>query len=238
MPTPAGIKSNVRQPGYRLSVPTRRSSESAGKAFRHPYICRMKKHGQNGFTLYELLITVLILGVVLAWGMPNLGGFARTSRIAGTTNDLHGSFLLARSEAARAKQSVTICASADPMGAALCDGVTFDGGWILFLDGDNVLPADAERTAGENVLKAFPPVDDEIDINTDGATYFSFSASGLGQAIGAGAAFQTAMICDERGNVVAPGGDSAARRIVVTPIGRSTVIRSQQTIDASGDSCT
>ncbi|HET6630767.1 MAG TPA: GspH/FimT family pseudopilin [Woeseiaceae bacterium] len=199
----------------------------------------MKKHGQNGFTLYELLITVLIVGIVLAWGVPNLGGFARTSRISGTTNDLHGSFLLARSEAARAKQSVTICASAEPMGAALCDGATFDSGWIIFLDGDNATPADAQRSADENVLKVFPPVDDEIDIYTDDATYFSFAATGLGQTIaGAGPAFRTAMICDDRGNIVAPGGDSAARRIVVTPIGRSTVIRSQATIAASGDSCT
>jgi type IV fimbrial biogenesis protein FimT len=199
----------------------------------------MKKHGQNGFTLYELLITVLIVGIVLTVGIPNLSGFTRNSRITGTTNDLHGSFLLARSEAARAKNSVTICASADPTGAALCDGGSFADGWIIFLDGDNGTPADAERNAAnENVIKAFPPVDDAISINTDGATYFSFSPSGLGQAIGAGAALQTAMICDDRGNIVAPGGESAARRIVVTPIGRSTVIRSQETIADSGDSCT
>lgn len=195
----------------------------------------MKKHGQNGFTLYELLITVLIVGVVLAWGVPNLGGFARTSRISGTANDLHGSFLLARSEAARAKENITICASADPTGAALCDGVTFDEGWIIFVD----INGDIERAgAGENVLKAFPSVDDEIDINTDAATYFSFAPTGLGRGAVSGVApLVTAMICDDRGNVVAPGGESAARRLVVTPIGRSTVIRSQQTIANSGDVC-
>jgi type IV fimbrial biogenesis protein FimT len=201
----------------------------------------MKKHGQNGFTLYELLITVLIVGIVLTVGIPNLSGFTRNSRITGTTNDLHGSFLLARSEAARAKNSVTICASADPTGTALCDGASFAEGWIIFLDGDNGTPADAERTGtNENVLKAFPPVDDAIGINTEGATYFSFSPSGLGQTIATAVdpAFQTAMICDDRGNTVAPGGESAARRIVVTPIGRSTVIRSQETIAASGDTCT
>ena len=195
----------------------------------------MKKHGRNGFTLYELLITVLIIGIVLAWGVPNLGGFARTSRISGTTNDLHGSFLLARSEAARAKANITICASADPTGAALCDGVTFDEGWIIFVD----INGDIQRAgAGENVLKAFPPVDNEIDINTDGATYFSFAPTGLGRGtVGGVAPLVTGMICDDRGNIVAPGGESAARRLVVTPIGRSTVIRSQQTIANSGDVC-
>lgn len=189
----------------------------------------MKKRNQNGFTLYELLITMLIVGVVLTVGIPNLSDFTRNSRISGTTNDLHGSFLVARSEAARAKQNVTICASADPMGAdPLCDGTTFDEGWIIFvdLDTDNVRDTGTE----ENVLKAFPPVDQAIDITTNGsATHFSFEPTGLGDG---GLAF-VAMICDDRGNTVAPGGYSAARRLVVTPLGRSVVIRDQQTIDAS-----
>lgn len=194
----------------------------------------MKKRPQNGFTLYELLITVLVIAVIVSIGVPNLGDFTRNSRVSATSNDLHGSFLVARSEAARSKENVTICASADPFGAALCDGASFDEGWIIFVDIDG----DIERSgAGENVLKAFPPVNDNIDINTDGATYFSFAPTGLGRGDVNGPALSTAMICDDRGNVLAAGGSSAARRLVVTPVGRSTVMRSQDTIAASGDSC-
>lgn len=195
----------------------------------------MKKRTQNGFTLYELLITIVIVGIVLAVGIPNLSDFTQSSRISSTTNDLHGSFLLARSEAARAKANITICASAHPVGAALCDGASFDEGWIVFID----LNGDIQRAGSEeHVLKAFPPVDDAIDITTnDGATYFSFAASGLGDTEVNGAAVETAMICDERGNVTAPGGNSAARRLIITPIGRSTILRQQETIEASGGSC-
>lgn len=185
----------------------------------------MKKHIQNGFTLYELLITVTIIGVVLTIGVPNLGDFTRNSRITGTTNDLHGSFFLARSEAARAKQNITICASGNPLAAEpTCGGASFADGWIVFVDVDQ----DTNRDAGvdENVLKTFPPVDDALHINTNGVDRFSFEATGLGTA---GVPF-VAMICDDRGNTLAPGGESAARRIVVTPIGRSTIIRDQQTI--------
>ena len=183
----------------------------------------MKKRGQNGFTLYELLITVLIVGIVLAIGVPNLGGFARNSRITGTTNDLHGSFMLARSEAARAKENVTICSSANSMdGEPACGAPSFAAGWIIFVDNNG----DGDRAAGvESVVKAFPPANDAVLINSSGDR-FSFAPSGLGAN---GAAF-IAMICDERGNITAPGGDSAARRVVVTPIGRSTIIRSTQTI--------
>lgn len=184
----------------------------------------MKKHVQKGFTLYELLITLTIVGVVLTIGIPNLSDFTRNGRISGTTNDLHGSFYLARSEAARAKESVTICASKNPMDAgAVCDG-TFAEGWIIFIDRD----ADGGRDVGpdETLIKTFPPIDDAIEIKTNASNSFSFGPTGLGSE---GSSF-IAMICDDRGNTVSAGGNSAARRIVVTPIGRSTIIRSQQNI--------
>ncbi len=197
----------------------------------------MKSNQECGFTLYEVLITLLVIGVVLALGVPNLSDFTRNSRVTGTANDLHGSFMLGRSEAARSKENITICASQSPMSAAAaCDGASLNDGWIIFVD----LNGDIVRDAGanENVLKAFPPVDDTLDIIPDnGATYFSFAPTGLGRGDVAGPSFRTAMICDERGNIVAAGGNSAARRIVVTPIGRSTVIRDKDLIDDSGADC-
>ena len=192
----------------------------------------MNRQKQPGFTLYELLITLVVIGIVLTLGIPNLSDFTRNGRITGTANDLHSSFMVARSEAARSKSNITICASADPAGAAACDGAAFDEGWIVFVD----INGDLERGGlDENVLRVHPPVDDTIDILTNGgATYFSFAPSGLGRGnVNGQTAVQIAMICDERGNVVAGGGSSAARRVVVTPIGRSVVIRDKQLIDAS-----
>lgn len=188
---------------------------------------------QSGFTLYELLITVLVIGVVLTLGIPNLSQFTQNSRISGTANDLHSSFLLARSEAARAKAPVTICASTDALGAATCDGAIFDDGWIIFMD----LNGDLQRAgAGESVIRAHPAVDTAINISTNGgATYFGFAPTGLGRGnVGVGPAVQTAVICDGRGNVVAAGGNSAARFLVVTPIGRATVLRDVAQITAAG----
>lgn len=197
----------------------------------------MKIRAQYGFTLYELLITLLLIGVVLAIGVPNLGDLTRNSRVTGTVNDLHGSIMLARSEAARAKENVTLCASADPAGAALCDGDSFDDGWIVFVD----LNGDLERAGtGENVLKVFPPVSNALDIlPINGATYFSFGPNGLGRGdVGGRPALRIAYICDERGNRLAAGGLSAARALVVTPTGRSTVVRDTAQIDAlAGDAC-
>ena len=188
---------------------------------------------QRGFTLYELLITMLVIGIVLSVGIPSFSDFTRNSRITSTANDLHSSFQLARSEAARSKAPVTICASAAPFGAALCDGASFNGGWIIFVD----LNGDIQRAgAGETVLRAHPPVDVAINITTNAAAdYFGFAPTGLGRGdVGGQPAMQTAVICDARGNAIAGGGMSAARFLMVTPIGRATVLRDVGQIAGAG----
>ena len=202
-------------------------------ASRPHYIARMKNRNQNGFTLYELMITVMVIGVVLTLGVPNFSEYRQNSQMSGTANELHSSFLLARSEAARAKSNITICASANPTGgaAAACDGV-FDQGWIIFVDTDG----DIVRDAGEAILRPHAAVPNGLSIVPDnGATYFSFAATGLGRGdVGGNPSFVTATICDDRGTAIAAGGTSAARRIVVTPIGRATVIRDKAIIDLAG----
>ncbi|MGH8167844.1 MAG: GspH/FimT family pseudopilin, partial [Woeseiaceae bacterium] len=150
----------------RLSAHPRRSSENQGRTGAAAYIPRMNIKRQHGFTLYELLVTLLVIGVVLTVGIPNLSDFSRSSRITGIANDLHSSFMVARSEAARAKANITICASTDPSGAAACDGASFDDGWIIFLDlNDNV----ARDSVEEHVLRSHAAIDDTIDIITNPA---------------------------------------------------------------------
>ena len=199
----------------------------------------MTNRNQSGFTLYELLITMVVIGIVLSVGIPNFGVFTQNSRITSTANDLHASFYLGRSEAARSKENITICASANSMDASTCTGGTFDDGWIIFidLDGNIQRPAGPNVPGGENVLRRHPAVDDAIDISTNaGANYFSFAPTGLGRGdIGGQPSLQTAVICDGRGNVVATGGNSAARYLVVTPLGRATVLRDVDLIAAAGD---
>lgn len=190
---------------------------------------------QNGFTLYEMLITLLIVGVVMSIGLPGLSSFTQSSRISTAANDLHATFQLARSEAARAKTTITICASNNSMIPAATCGGTLEDGLIVFVD----LNSDAVRDAGESILRALPAVDSSIDIITNGpppgANYFSFAATGLGAgSIGVGPAIQTARFCDDNGNFVAAGGSSAARVLIVTPIGRAMVLREVAQVTAQG----
>ncbi len=140
----------------------------------------MKNRTQTGFTLYELLTTMLIVGVVLSIGVPNMQSFRQNSRMTAVANDLHSSFHLARSEATRSKSNITICASADSAVAIPTCGGEFEAGWVVFEDDD----ADITIDAGEAILRRFPAVPVDIDINTIGVgadDYFMFASTGLGR---------------------------------------------------------
>lgn len=193
----------------------------------------MKNRTQSGFTLYELLTTMLIIGVVLALGVPNMTAFRQNSRMTAAANDLHSSFHMARTEASRSKDNITICASLDPNGATpACDvAAEFENGWVVFQDSN----ADLSIDAGEAVLWRFPALATNIIVTTDGTRdYFTYSSTGRGRTVAGQTPVSTVVMCDERGNVVAAGGQSAARIVIVTPLGRATVLRDKGQIDAQG----
>jgi type IV fimbrial biogenesis protein FimT len=202
----------------------------------------MKKRNQTGFTLYELMITLLIVGVVLSYGIPNMAEFTANSRITSTSNDLHAAFQMARSESARAKANITICASADPLAAdSNCDG-TWNQGYIVFVDdtvGDDLNRAGATET----VLRAHGPIAEGVSLAiANDATYFSYASSGLGRGnVGGNVALSQAIICDKRGTTETSTDFSAARLFVTTPLGRATVVRDLTTVDdaltAMGKNC-
>lgn len=196
----------------------------------------MKKRTQSGFTLYELLITLLIVGVVLSFGVPNLAEFTRNSRITSAANDLHASFLMARSESARAKTNITICGSASGLD---CDG-TFEQGYIVFVDLDGSISL---NVVGESILRTHGPAPEGVSYTVDNnATFFSYAATGMGRGnVGGNPAVSRVIFCDERGTVQTSANQSAARLFVATPMGRATIVRDYATVQnalaAMGQTC-
>jgi type IV fimbrial biogenesis protein FimT len=157
--------------------------------------------------------------------VPNFAQFTQNSRMTSTANDLHASFLMARSEAARAKTNITICASADQ---STCGG-TWEQGYIVFLDENG----DLDRAGPtETILRAHQEVASGVMLRVaNGATYFSFASTGLGRGdVGGVPSLTQVVMCDDRGNITAAGGNSAARLFVATPLGRATILRDQTLI--------
>ncbi|MDJ0917193.1 MAG: GspH/FimT family pseudopilin [Woeseiaceae bacterium] len=189
---------------------------------------RQTRKFEQGFTLYELLITVLVIGVVLALGIPNFAEFTQNSRMTASANDMHAAFQLARTEAARAKNNVTICASNNALAATpTCSG-DWDDGYIVFFDDDG----NAARATTEAILRVHGPAERNVVFAiADDAKFFSFASTGLGRGdVGGNPALTQIVMCDDRGNITGAGGNSAARLFVSTPLGRATIVRDQTQI--------
>ena len=164
---------------------------------------------QKGFTLYELLSTMLVVGVVLSLGVPNMQSFRQNSRMTAAANDLHSS-----------------CASVEsslPTLTPVCSG-GFEAGWVVFEDRD----ADLVVDAGEPILRRYPAMNTDIAIKTVGSgpdDYFMYASTGLGRRDSDNTVPVSVMVmCDPRGNVTGGGGKSTARVLIVTPLGRAAVL--------------
>lgn len=93
-----------------------------------------QKH-TSGFSLIELLITIAVVAILLALGLPSFQDALRSNRVATATNELIASFALARSEAIRTTHGSGICTST---AGTECDaGSDWDDGWLVWSDSDD-----------------------------------------------------------------------------------------------------
>jgi type IV fimbrial biogenesis protein FimT len=64
-----------------------------------------------GFTLVEMMVTLMIMSVLVALAYPNLRNMTINTRVSDTTNELVVSLNLARSESVKRGMSVTVVAN-------------------------------------------------------------------------------------------------------------------------------
>ena len=89
---------------------------------------------QLGFTIFELMITVAVLGVLMGVGVPAMQSLMQNSRLTTQINLLSTSLALARSEAIKLNQRVLVCVSDSGTDCADGSTMTWDSGWITFVD--------------------------------------------------------------------------------------------------------
>jgi len=110
----------------------------------------------TGFTLTELIMAIIILGILATIAMPSFQESIADNRLDTKTNTIIHSLKLARSEAIKRGVAVTVCPSNT---GTSCVGSDMAQGWIVFTDPANpgiVDPNGADATAGN--------ADDEIII--------------------------------------------------------------------------
>ena len=118
---------------------------------------------ESGLTLVELLVTIVVLSVLLALGVPGLQNFVKNNRLTAQANDLVVALQLARSEAVKRGTGSIVCASANE---ATCSGSDdWTTGWIVFtdVDQDSKLVLDSNGDGTEDCIN------DDCIIRTRGA---------------------------------------------------------------------
>jgi type IV fimbrial biogenesis protein FimT len=161
--------------------------------------------GGQGVTLIEMLTTLTVLGVLGALALP---GFHTLRRDAGRTaavNDFFHALFLARSEAIKRGEMVSLCKSGN---GETCTnrGAEWSSGWLVFVNADrDELP---ERDAGEQVLASYAGWP-EGRITSNRLAY-SFRPHIQGVVNG------TIVFCDSR-------GPEHARAIIISHTGRPRV---------------
>ena len=122
----------------------------------------------QGVTLVELMIVIVILGVLLAYAVPGVTSFLRVNSVISVKTDLLFDIQFARSEAIKRNVPVTICAANADQTACLGGGSTdWSNGWIVFSDSfSNETAVPPVATANGVINGANEPV---LRVNT-GAT--------------------------------------------------------------------
>src|SRR5438270_13957883 len=69
---------------------------------------------QRGFTLTELMVTVVVVGVLAMMAVPNMRSFVQNNRLSSASNDVLRSVDLALTEAIQDQSTVVVCAVAYP----------------------------------------------------------------------------------------------------------------------------
>ena len=165
---------------------------------------------QIGFTLIELMITLVIMVVVLRIAVPSFLTTIANNRLLTQANELANSVQYARSEAIKRTTSVSICSSTNKTG---CNGgTTWTMGWIVFADTDG----DAVVDAGETLLRVFDGSTSGNTITTPAATSLIFLSTGL-RTTGSADVVLTVANTGCKGNF--------KRTVTVNAIGRSSVAK-------------
>ncbi|MFN0160374.1 MAG: GspH/FimT family pseudopilin [Burkholderiales bacterium] len=139
---------------------------------------------RHGFTIIELLIVIVVIGVLMTIAAPQLRQMIISNQVRSVTADLVNDLAVARSEAGKLGQRVVLCPTTtqnQALNSIVCAASNnWSTGWIAFVDSTTV---DNQRTTSgtpETILRIKEGLPASVSFRTTGAPNFvSFRAIGV-----------------------------------------------------------
>ncbi len=138
----------------------------------------------KGFSLIELLVLLAVVAILAAIAVPNFSATIKGDRDISQINALLDGLTLARSEAIKYGNNVTLCAG----NSAACTATNWANGWIVFYD---TLPPGATTST----IRVFPAISGNNTLTSSGGNSFTFNSTGMLSP----STTSTFKLCDTRG---------------------------------------
>lgn len=103
--------------------------------------------GENGYSLYELIMTLALFATVMTLAIPSFGAIVANHRLRTEVDHLFHAIHHARKESIVRRRVVTICPTPDGISC----GDDWSTGWMMFVNMDRDWPA--RREPNEPVIK-------------------------------------------------------------------------------------
>lgn len=170
-------------------------------------------NNNRGFTVPEIIITLGVISILLALGVPGLSSTIKNNRLAGTLNNMITDIHFARSEAVKRDVRVIMCRTRDPnRDIPVCNGddKNWTSGYFIFADDGNYVNKTYDDGT-DVLLRRGQAAASGVIMRTNAAWnhYLEFNPSGTTNENGYTAEMS---ICDDR-------GPEKGRHIFVAPSG-------------------
>jgi type IV fimbrial biogenesis protein FimT len=124
---------------------------------------------QSGFTIMELLLTLLIVGILAGIGLPSFNNLIANNKMSSNANEIVGAFNLARSEAAKQGARINV--------SSVSGGTDWATGYRVWRDAN----ANAAYDAGEEI-RIYEAIDSGLTL-TGTVASINFNAVGFASSV-------------------------------------------------------
>ncbi len=183
---------------------------------------KMHRAASKGFTLIELMVTVTLVAIALALGVPSFTTFQRNAELTSAANSLIATINATRGEAMKRGMRAMMVPA---------DGANWNSGWVAFVDKNQ---SQAYEVGSDITISTGDPSPAYLSVTGNGPAgdttpYIMYDASGYSKVKGGGFGALTLTIArnDVAGNALA----KQTRRIKIASTGRLRVCTPKTTTD-------